>query len=158
MIYTSRFYNPELKSGNYTAVRVSLGSPRWGVGYNIDGAINELMPKGLFGKYDNDRAGFEREYRKLLDSIGVSRIKQQLSLYNSKGKDVVLLCYEDVRKGDNDWCHRTMFANWWTEKTGEVIEELPDPTVLKVKKTKEPKKEVKKEIQNEPEQIALFGF
>ena len=48
MIYTSRFSNPELKSGKYTAVRISLGAPRWKIGYDIAGVIRELMPAGLF--------------------------------------------------------------------------------------------------------------
>ena len=47
-----------------------------------------------------------------------------------------LLCYEDVRKGESDWCHRTMFAKWWFEKTGEVIPELPDPSTPKISKAK----------------------
>ena len=51
-------------------------------------------------------------------------------------KDIVLLCYEDVRKGESDWCHRTMFAKWWFEKTGEVIPELPDPSTPKISKAK----------------------
>ncbi|GHU57944.1 hypothetical protein AGMMS49975_24130 [Clostridia bacterium] len=163
MIYTSRFYNPELKTGKYTTVRVSLGSPRWNVGYTIDGAINELMPKGLFGNYDDDRPGFEREYRKLLERVGVDRIMNQLCGYSNQGKDVVLLCYEDIRKGENDWCHRVMFADWWKEKTGEIIEELFDPTTPKIDK---PKKvavapTVKAEpIQEEsaPVQMSLFNF
>ena len=29
MIYTSRYSNPELKSGKYTTVRISLGTPKW---------------------------------------------------------------------------------------------------------------------------------
>ena len=56
MIYTSRFSNPELKTGKYTAVRISVGSPRWKVGYDISGAISELMPKGIFGKYETTAA------------------------------------------------------------------------------------------------------
>ena len=136
MIYTSRFSNPELKSGNYTAVRISLGTPRWNVGYPVSGAIAELMPKGLFGKFDNDKPAFEVEYRKRLDSFGVPRINELLTAYERMGKDVVLLCYEDVRKGDSDWCHRTMFVKWWFEKTGRVIPELPDPSTPKGTKTK----------------------
>jgi hypothetical protein len=133
-IYTSRFYNPELKTGKYTTVRIALGSPKWDLGYVMDGAINDLMPNGLFKKYDHDRAAFEREYRKNLDRIGADKILRQLIQYERKGKDVVLLCYEDVRK-PGDWCHRTMFAAWWTEKTGEVIEELTDPVTIKPPKT-----------------------
>lgn len=136
MIYTSRFSNPELKTGRYTAVRIAVGRPRWDVGYPISGAIDELMPKGIFGKFDNDRSAFENVYRQRLDFFGVWRIRELLSAYERLGKDVVLLCYEDVRKGEDDWCHRTMFAKWWFEKTGEVIPELPDPTTPKISKAK----------------------
>ena len=58
MIYTSRYSNPELKSGKYTAVRISVGSPRWKLGYDISGAISELMPKGIFGKYEHWQSKF----------------------------------------------------------------------------------------------------
>ncbi len=140
MIYTSRFSNTELKTGKYTAVRISVGSPRWKVGYDISGAIDELMPKGIFGKYET-KAAFEVEYKKRLDCIGVEYIRKLLSGYETLGKDVVLLCYEDIRKGESDWCHRTIFADWWREKTGELISELPDPSpvkgVKKVKKTED---------------------
>ena len=33
MVYTSRYSNPELKTGKYTAVRISLGTPKWPIGY-----------------------------------------------------------------------------------------------------------------------------
>ena len=130
MIYTSRFSNPELKTGKYTAVRISVGSPRWKVGYDISGAISELMPKGIFGKYET-KAAFEVEYRKRLECIGTAYIRKLLAGYETLGKDVVLLCYEAVRKGESDWCHRTIFADWWREKTGEVIPELFDPSPVK---------------------------
>ena len=130
MIYTSRFSNPELKTGKYTAVRISVGSPRWKVAYDISGAISELMPKGIFGKYET-KAAFEVEYRKRLECIGTAYIRKLLAGYETLGKDVVLLCYEDVRKGESDWCHRTIFADWWREKTGEVIPELFDPSPVK---------------------------
>lgn len=158
MIYTSRFSNPELKTGNYTAVRISLGSPRWDVGYVISGAINELMPKGLLGKYDDDKAAFEREYRKILNRYGAGVIAQKLKQFEALGKDVVLLCYEDVRKGENDWCHRTMFATWWQEQTGEVVEELKDPSTPKIDKPKKAKavKAVEKEEPQENLQLSLF--
>lgn len=58
-----------------------------------------------------------------------------------EGKDVVLCCYEDVRK-PNEWCHRLVFAEWWYEKTGEKIEELPDPSPIPgVKKAKKKREE-----------------
>ena len=33
---------------------------------------------------------------------------------------VVLLCFENLAK-PGLWCHRTMFAEWWTGETGELV-------------------------------------
>lgn len=129
MLYTSRFSNPELKSGKYTAVRISLGAPKWPLGYEIAGTINDLMPYGLLNIQDKEL--YERKYRERLDRVGVDRIYRQIQAFDS-GKPVVLLCYEDVRD-PLQWCHRTMFAKWLLEKTGEIADELPDPTTVKVK-------------------------
>ena len=85
------------------------------------------MPFGLLNKYELYE-DFKREYFMRLDRIGVSRIRSQLQQFESLGKDVVLLCYEDIRKGPENWCHRTAFAEWWLLKTGEAIKELYDPT------------------------------
>lgn len=109
MIYTSQILKPGLKTGKYTAIRISVGSPRWNIGYQIAGAISELMPKGIYGKYDNDKAAYEAAYRGRLDYFGVQHIRQLLAACEQPDKDIVLLCYEDVRKGESDWCHRTMF-------------------------------------------------
>lgn len=131
MIYTSRFANPELKTGKYTAVRISLGGPRWNTGYTIAGVISDLAPKGLMGKKYEEKAAFEIAYWNRLNAIGVQRIQEQLSAYERLGKDIVLLCFEDVRKGGDNWCHRTIFAQWWREQTGINIPELPDPSTPK---------------------------
>ena len=130
MIYTSRYANPELKIGNYTLVRISLGTPRWRTGYTIAGAIRELMPSGLLNI--NDIGKFCRLYYERLDSFGVDPIKQQLKYYESFGRPVVLLCFEDIRKGGENWCHRTAFAKWWKSRTGEDILELKDDSIFKV--------------------------
>jgi hypothetical protein len=38
----------------------------------------------------------------------------------------VCLCFEDLTK-PGLWCHRQIFARWWTEETGEAVPELePD--------------------------------
>ena len=126
-IYTSRYSNPELKKGIYSAVRISLGTPRWNVGYQLSGEIKDLMPFGLLNKYELYE-DFKREYFSRLDRIGVAKIRSQLEMFENIGKDVVLLCYEDIRKGPENWCHRIAFAEWWKERTGESIEELYDPT------------------------------
>lgn len=129
MIFTSRYANPELNSCKYTAVRISVGLPRWKLGYEIAGAINELMPKGIFGIEDYDE--FLRRYFEKLDAIGVDKIREKLCQFEKLGKPVVLLCYEDIRKGDWNWCHRNMFASWWEQNTGEIILELQDESKFK---------------------------
>lgn len=148
MLYTSRFSNPELKSGEYTAVRISLGTPKWPLGYEVCGAINDLMPYGLFGKYSHEE--FVVLYRQRLDKIGASRIQDQLMRFEKLGKPVVLLCYEDVRD-PSQTCHRTTFAQWYEEQTGEIIHELPDPSTVKLKAPE--KKPVKKEPEPKKEPV-----
>ena len=66
---------------------------------------------------------FTERYRAMLDSHGVARIRTELETISqlNGGKDIVLLCFDDVRKG---LCHRTIFAQWWQEKTGEEVKEL----------------------------------
>lgn len=137
MIFTSRFANPELKSNKYTAVRISLGSPRWKVGYVITGAIDELMPRGILGIKDYEE--FRKRYFVRLDKIGVARIRKRLSYFESFGKPVVLLCFEDIRKGDWNWCHRNIFASWWKQHTGEIILELQDNSTFKAESPPTPK-------------------
>ena len=149
MIFTSRYSNPELRSGKYTAVRISLGTPKWKLGYNLDAEMPDLMPFGLLHKFDL--------YARL-DQKGVQRILSQLQRFESLGKDVVLLCYEDIRKGPDDWCHRRTFADWWQQRTGEVIPELYDPTPDHSKPRQAPSK---RSLETPPttyqmEQFALF--
>lgn len=129
MLYTSRYQNPELLSGDYTTVRISLGTPKWSLGYIIDVVMPDLMPYGLLDKYPAYEP-FKQAYFQQLDQVGVERIAAQLNCLESYGKDVVLLCYEDIRRPEV-WCHRQAFAEWWEGKTGVNIPELPDPSPLK---------------------------
>ena len=157
MVYTSRYSNPELKTGKYTAVRISLGTPKWPIGYNLDAEMKDLMPFGLLGKFERYE-DFERAYFERLDQKGVQRIFSQLQRFERLGKDVVLLCYEDISKGPDDWCHRRTFADWWLKNTGEALPELFDPTPDPSK----PRQAVSKRIQETPpttfhmEQLTLF--
>lgn len=130
MLYVSRFGNPELKSGKYVTVRISVGSPKWPLGYNISGDISMIAPFGILNRYE-EKEDYRRAYMKRLDGYGVDRIHNALSHFEGMGKDVVLLCYEDIRKPE-EWCHRTMFAEWWLNQTGEIVDELFDPSVVKV--------------------------
>ncbi len=148
MIFTSRYANPELKSCKYTAVRISLGLPRWRLDYEIAGAIDELMPRGIFGIEDYDE--FHRRYFEKLDAIGVDKIREKLHSFEELGKPVVLLCFEDIRKGDWNWCHRNIFASWWKQHTGEIIPELQDDSKFKAEPAPKPKAPKVSGAENQP--------
>ena len=102
-------------------VRISLGNPRWKTPYQIAGTIKNLMPtRDLLSKnlyYDD----YKEEYIRILESVGLCAIQKALAEF---GKNVVLLCFENVTKDEN-WCHRRIFAEWYEQKTGESIQELP---------------------------------
>ena len=135
-IYTSRYANPELKSGDYITVSISTGFPKFRTGYTINLQIKEITPYGVFGVY-KEYEDYKREYFKRLDSFGVPAIQRHFDIMQRcYEQDIVLLCFEDIRKGGDNWCHRTMFAEWWLSKTGQVIEELSDPTPYKTDKPK----------------------
>ena len=138
MMYVSRYSNPELKSGDYVTVGISLGRPKWPLGYTVNGEIDDLKPWGLLRI--EDKAEYERRYRAQLDRKGVDRIIRSLDQFGHD-KPVVLLCYEDVRD-PSQWCHRTMFAQWWLEQTGEIVEELPDPSTPKLKTPQQSEKPI----------------
>ena len=132
MIYTSRFANPELQSGKYTVVGIVRYLPRYKLKYELAGNIFDIAPtKALFNVYD--REAFSSPYKAHLDAVGFEKISEQIHKYVSRGKDVVLCCYEDVRIPD-EWCHRLVFSEWWLEQTGEVIEELKDASPVKIKR------------------------
>jgi len=146
-LYTSRFSNKELESEKYTVVGVVRSMPRFPVKYMISGNITQIAPPGYLWN-ENDRDRFKAPYYRHLEKAGYPLIGAIIRTYLENGKDVVLCCYEDVRK-PNEWCHRLVFAEWWYEKTGQKIDELPDPSEIKgVKKTADTKRE---ELKTEPE-------
>lgn len=124
-IWTSRFSNPELKSGEYTIVGIVRSLPRFPLKYTLAGNIMDIAPpRNLFKESSLQR--FTEPYCRNLDKIGFPAIDAQIRHYLASGKDVVLCCYEDVRKGPHNWCHRIVFADWWLKQTGERLEELKD--------------------------------
>lgn len=96
MIYTSRYSNPELKTGNYTVVGITRGAPKFPLRYTLAGNIMEIAPPGyLFNEYNRER--FTPPYFQHMDRVGTARIAQILQHYEDMGKPVVLCCYEDGR-------------------------------------------------------------
>ena len=121
---TARFNNKDLVNDRYVKVAITVGMPKFKLQYDLAGRIKSLAPWSLMK--ENDRREFTGKYFEILGRIGVDRILAEIKRYESEGKEIVLLCYEDVSGGRN-WCHRLVFAEWWLQKTGEIVEELPEP-------------------------------
>lgn len=156
-IYTSRFSNPELRTGKYTVCGIVRGLPKYPLPYSLAGNIIQFAPPGyLFNVYD--RAEFTPKYFQHMNRLGIVSAERILNEYLERGKDVVLCCYEDVRKPD-EWCHRLVFAEWYESKTGIKISELPDPTGVKAPKPEKKQIEAPKEPEK-PEftQMSIFDF
>lgn len=134
-IWTSRYSNKELRNEGYYPVGISIGKPRFNTGYIIQEQCYSLAPKRYMLQMQKEP--YTAEYIKKLENIGTQKIidivRRLERTAQSNGKELVLLCFEDVRISD-DWCHRRLFAEWWKEQTGEIIEELNDPTPPKGKK------------------------
>lgn len=155
----------------YYCVGISLGTPKFPLGYTVEQQCYSLAPKGYMLRMELEK--FTEEYYRKLEGIGNDKIINMVMRFEAmaaaKGKELVFLCYEDVRIPE-DWCHRTVFAQWYCEQTGEIIKELPDPNPPKVKKPpvqKQAKKEeskrtaAQKEAKTETEgyeQMSLFGM
>lgn len=118
-LYTNRYHDFTPSQG--IPVRITYGSPRWRLPYTIAASAKTVTPGRWFMEGTDEE--FTERYRAMLDSHGVARIRTELETISqlNGGKDIVLLCFDDVRKG---LCHRTIFAQWWQEKTGEEVKEL----------------------------------
>ncbi|MDK2899613.1 MAG: hypothetical protein PWQ45_115 [Thermosipho sp. (in: thermotogales)] len=117
MIYTGRF---TAKYENAVKVAISVGKPKWENGY--DAKVDALAPYGILNKYP---LGLQKvKYKEKLEKIGAESIKDLMNKLEKKfeGKDVILCCWEDLRK-PNQQCHRRWLADWLEEKTGFLIPE-----------------------------------
>lgn len=127
LIYTSRYANPELKGDRYYTVGISLGHPRWRLGYSVSTKVKDLAPDKSMWDVSEDE--FNRMYREKLDGIGEAEMENLINylVRSADKKDIVLLCFEDIRI-DGQYCHRTTLGRWLTEKLGIEVQELPDPS------------------------------
>lgn len=117
MIYTSYFAKHKKGADDKTAyLSIAVGNPKYEVPYEIID-IKILKPYGIFGKYHGEE--YKKKYFERLNSYGVDKIMHEIERL-SKGKENVLLMCHEKNKMD---CHRSMFAEWWLEQTGEIIEE-----------------------------------
>jgi hypothetical protein len=126
-IFTSYYANKQAQSSEYTQIGISIGKNRWA---KVDIYLTNIAPTWDMVKL-TDQEVYRKLYFEKLDTVGVDNIRESFESISSE-KPLVLLCYENISK-PGQWCHRTMFAEWWKEKTGEVIEELP---IISAKKNK----------------------
>jgi len=107
---TSYYQNTKLKSGKFYPVRISIGHPRFGTQpaavLSEAAPTTEMLAKGYT----------DVEYMALLDSHADTIIKR----LNAMPDNAVFLCFEK----DAKQCHRSWFAEWLYEVTGEAITEL----------------------------------
>jgi hypothetical protein len=123
-LFTSRYRNPELADRlDLVKVQTTVGAPRWTLEYSLERSA-AVTPYGAF------RAGGD-EWRDIyvarLEEFGIEEIRRQFAEISGRhgGRDLVLLCFEDVHREGDDACHRRAFAAWWQEQTGQVVDELP---------------------------------
>lgn len=151
-IYTARYSNKTLRGEGYYPVGISIGTPKFSLGYELREQCYALAPKGFMLKMEYEP--YCEAYFKKLEDIGTDKIIGIVQRLDRKaqeeGKSLVLLCFEDIRKPEQ-WCHRTLFAEWWRRKTGEVIEELEEAEPLK-----QPKKAAPAAEQETNTQFTLF--
>lgn len=124
-----------------TPVQISNGKPRYPVKYDLRYAVKEAYPAWALVKGHKPHAEFKAAYHAALDQIGVETLMSRFRaiVVAEDEPRLVLLCFEDLSKGADNWCHRTMFAEWWHRNTGDQVRELgprledapaPDPTLF----------------------------
>lgn len=131
-IYTSRYGNKNLINHNSIKVGISIGKPKFNTVYEVKERILELAPEYDWLKLPYDI--YKKKYIDKLERIGVDMIIDILLYISQKyeNKEITLLCFEDIRK-EGQWCHRTIFSEWFKEKTGININELESKETLSVK-------------------------
>ena len=102
-------------------MRISIGKPKWLAPTVAEAMpfLRELAPYGAFHIEDDE--AFEQVYRDRLDRAGVDRIEARLRAIAEQrpGVPLALCCFER----DPADCHRSSFARWWLERTGERVPE-----------------------------------
>jgi hypothetical protein len=118
---TSYYANKALTNRLHAPIGISRGAPRFQVYYTVVASIANLAPD-FYMLRRLEGAAFEEAYRAKLERVGVEWLSEKFAELERAHPDreLVLLCFE--RPGEV--CHRRMFAAWWHEQTGEVVEEL----------------------------------
>lgn len=125
---TARYSNKAINNEKYTPVQVSVGTPKFPLHYHLKDRCMIITPAYQIIKIE-DEEEYKKQYIAQLEKHGIEKIRWVLRQMAEPGKQIVLLCYEDVRK-EGVWCHRRMFAEWYEAKTGNKVEELEEPVPI----------------------------
>lgn len=123
-LLTARYQNPSLATHPAGKVRITLGAPRFSLPYPLAAKMPELAPPWWILK--EPEPAFAIAYRRLLQARGGVDYFAERFTEIAQAVDVdelVLLCFEDLRT-PGAWCHRRLFAGWWENQTGQVVEEM----------------------------------
>jgi len=108
-LYTSYYGNVrKLTEHGVLAIGISVQKPKF---LEIP-MIPELAPTYKMMSMPFDE--YKVEYIKILDKLDMTKIGALIGKM-AQGKDVALCCYESLKK-PNEWCHRTMLAEYLNEK------------------------------------------
>jgi hypothetical protein len=119
-------YSAWAPSSGAAPVVVSLTTPKWLPEAAAWPKVRRLTPQWT----DFRTADWDERYLARLERFGVASIRDRLhNLGRELGAErLVLLCWE--LSGHPGQCHRGVYARWWMEKTGEVIDEYPGQEVM----------------------------
>lgn len=119
-LFTSYYGNSrKLKKHGVEIIGISLKSP-------FDCLqVSSIKPEWRFMKTPKEE--YKRQYIAKLEAIGVDFITKELIHITNQSESTkfALCCFESLKTPD-DWCHRTMFAEWFEMKTGLKINEFDD--------------------------------
>jgi len=124
-VMTSRFHNKKIAEMDVVPVAIALGVPGFPLGFKVRAKSKLIVPDRWMLNKQVTQERYRQAYRAKLDEAGYPAIKAELEAISraNGGRDLVLLCWEDIRK-PGEWCHRTMFAEWWAEHSGQGVLEL----------------------------------
>lgn len=116
-IYTSYFAMLKKIPSDIVPISIAISTPKWYTGLCYKKIAPDYQTVEKYKK-DGNITEYKKEYWNKIKHLTVQGIVKDLEKI-SKGKDVVLLCYEK----SEDFCHRHLIAKWF-EKENIVVTEM----------------------------------
>ena len=128
-MFTSSFY--QFKGAG--RIGISRGTPR-----GVPAGFRKYAPlaPGDWFHDTTDHAEFRDRYFAQLDKLDPARVIADLHRLAGDCAVPTLLCFCQLGK-PGAWCHRTMCAEWITDRTGLTCVELNPAAVRKIKKAEQ---------------------